>query len=74
MKNPISREAIDLPDNLKETLKKEQFLLVDSQTPNKPDKNRILIFATLSFMSILNSTDYWFVDGTFDVRQLFYNI
>lgn len=65
------RSDIELPNELKVTLKGELFLMHDSGNTDE----RILIFTTNENLNILMSSGEWFMDGTFDLCPiLFYQL
>ena len=59
-----------IPDKFKKTKTGENFLIYDSK-----DKDRLLIFATERNLQLLNSSQQWFMDGTFNsVPSLFHQL
>ena len=60
-----TREEIDLPIELLETIKSKKVFLWDDSGNDDPD--RILIFSTSENINILNEADEWFIDGTFEI-------
>ena len=68
---PNTRSQLVIPDDYKQTLRHEQFLLFDSG----PDEDRILIFGTQSTLQKLQESEAWFCDGTFKVvPSIFYQL
>lgn len=58
---PASKEDMVLPDEYKQTMRGEPFLLFDSG----PIPSRILIFGTANSLRLLGATRHWYMDGTF---------
>lgn len=62
--NPTCAAEILVPEKYKVTLKQEPFLLFDS---GYGDVNRMIIFASQKFFSLLADSRTWYADGTFKV-------
>ena len=62
--HPESAAGIIIPDKYKTTLKGDPFLLFDS---GFGDEQRMILYATPKFLSILSKSNNWFCDGTFKV-------
>ena len=62
--SPTCATEIVIPEKYKTSLKGEPFLLYDS---GFGDEQRIIIYGTLKFLSLLRNSDSWFCDGTFSV-------
>ena len=62
--SPTCAAEIVIPEKYKTSLKGEPFLLYDS---GFGDEQRIIIYGTLKFLSLLRNSDSWFCDGTFSV-------
>lgn len=63
-----NRQDLILPENFKVTLKNEKFLLYDSGLVSE----RILIFSTVSNLSVLARSKTLYVDGTFKTTPLLF--
>lgn len=59
--NPISLDALQIPDDYKLTNTGEPFLLYDSND----GENRIFIFSTHRNLQLLSQSLNWYADGTF---------
>ena len=57
--NPASCAEIIIPDRYKFTLNGDSFLLFDS---GEGDMNRIMLFGTSKFLSILRDSNNWYCD------------
>ena len=64
---PTDWESMVLPENLKLTVQGDRFLIMEKVVGHKGEK--IFGFASDNMLSILNSSQEWFVDGTFDVTR-----
>ena len=62
--SPTCAAEIVIPEKYKNSLKGEPFLLYDS---GYGDQQRIVIYGTHKFLSLLRNCDSWFCDGTFSV-------
>ena len=62
--SPTCAAEIVIPEKYKNSLKGEPFLLYDS---GYGDQQRIVIYGTHKFLSLLRNCDNWFCDGTFSV-------
>ena len=61
-----------IPEKYKTTLKGDPFLLFDS---GFGDEQRMILYATPKFLSILSKSNNWFCDGTFKVvPELFFQL
>ena len=70
--HPESAAGIIIPEKYKTTLKGDPFLLFDS---GFGDEQRMLLYATPKFLSILSKSNNWFCDGTFKVvPELFFQL
>lgn len=58
---PQSLQDIDIPINLRQTIRGEQFLARDIEY----GEEKMLIFCTTSNLQHLQNANYWIVDGTF---------
>ena len=56
-----------VPDNLKDTKGGDKFLQVEESLGQIEDGERTLIFCSNQQKDVLNNTNYWIADGTFDV-------
>lgn len=66
---PKSIDEIVIPENLQRTLKNENFILHDDG-PSVDD--RMIIFGTVSNLSVMNRAELIYADGTFDVTPLLF--
>ena len=62
--NPKGPAEIEIPQKYKVTTKEEPFLLFDSGVG---DSDRMIIFSTPTFFSLLKESKIWYADGTFKV-------
>ena len=70
--NSATLREINVPEELRRTLRDDVFLMHDSE-PDDPD--RFLIFATQENLNNLVQHRAWFADGTFKIApHLFYQI
>lgn len=68
--NFVFREEIDIPDELKKTIKSELLFLWDES--GKTDPLRVIIFSTTINIDKLDECQEWYVDGTFEVSPLLF--
>ena len=61
-KSATSLLELDVPENLRVTLKDEPFLLYDD---GPQQNNRLICFATQRNLELLMEADIWLADGTF---------
>ena len=70
--NPRNVAEIHVPNELRETLRGDNFLLFDS---GEDDVDRFFIFGTERNLDLLETKTNWFADGTFKVApNLFYQL
>lgn len=70
--NSTCVSEIEIPQQYTVTANEEPFLLFDSGVG---DNNRIIVFSTPKFFSILKESKIWYADGTFKVvPDLFYQL
>ena len=70
--NPLSTSVLNVPDDLKTTIRGEPFYAFDS---GKENPNRFIIFTTTQNLDELEFSAKWAVDGTFAVcPSLFYQL
>ena len=70
--NPLSTSALNVPDDLKTTIRGEPFYAFNS---GKEDHNRFIVFSTTQNLDELEFSEKWAVDGTFAVcPSLFYQL
>ena len=69
---PRNVAEIDIPNNLRRSIRGENFLLHDS---GSDDEHRFFIFGTAENLHLLKEHKNWFADGTFKMApQLFYQV
>lgn len=69
---PTCAAEIVIPEKYLTTLKGKPFLMYDS---GFGDKERIIIYGTVKFLSILNQSSSWICNGTFKVApDLFFQL
>ena len=70
--NPLSTSVLNVPDDLRTTIRGEPFYAFDS---GKEDPNRFIIFTTTQNLDELEFSAKWAVDGTFATcPSLFYQL
>ena len=68
---PNTLAEINIPQNLRSTIRGNIFLLWDS---GNDDENRMFIFGTMRNLELLEEYKQWFMDGTFKVApELFFS-
>ena len=66
--NPNSLDELDdIPENLQVTSIGDRFLIYDSNDTEDLENGRVLVFATRRNLELLNSSQMWYLDGTFKV-------
>lgn len=65
---PKTWEQMTVPDHFRRTVRNDQFLAVEESSG--PDKeSKILIFCSNEQKALLDGSDYWVADGTFEVVE-----
>ena len=62
--NPLSTSVLNIPDDLRTTIRRKPFYAFDS---GKEDRNRFIIFTTTQNIDELEFSAKWAVDGAFAV-------
>ena len=72
MSEPSSLKGFEIPESLQMAHSGEKFMYYDS---GPQDEKRIIVFATLPAIDLLEESDDWFCDGTFSTApNVFYQV